>query len=99
MALSFNGLQPVTFGGKECMPTKPDAELQLRLQNIKDFNDEADDVLASAFPNDYDYVRDFLRSNMTLLEKQELQVYLLGGETGLRDMEKLMTSGANAQNG
>ena len=90
MALSFNGLRPVGFGGRECMPVKPDAELQLRLQNIKDFNDEADDILASAFPNDYDYVRDFLRNKMTMMEKQELQIYLLGGETGLRSMDKVL---------
>ena len=92
MPLTFNGIQPVKFGGRDCTP-KLDVEIQLRLQNIKVFNEEADEVLASAFPNDIEYVRNFLRNNMTILEKEELQIYLIGGETGLRNMDKLMQAG------
>lgn len=96
MALTFNGLQPVRFGGRDCTP-KLDVEIQLRLQNIQVFNDEADEVLASAFPNDTEYVRNFLRDHMTVMEKEKLQVYLIGGETGLENMDKIMTA-AGAKN-
>lgn len=79
MALSFNGIQPVEFGGKDCMP-KLDTETRMRISQIKNYNDEADEVLASAFPDDEIYVREFLRDKMTPLDKQTLQAYLLGGE-------------------
>lgn len=93
MTLSFNGLQPVDFGGRNCEP-KINAELQLRLGNIRNFNEEADDVLASAFPNDYDYVRDFLRNRMTTIEKETLQVYLIGGDTGLKHADTFIKARA-----
>lgn len=79
MALSFNGLEPVTFGGKDCTP-KINTELKLRLSQIKEYNDAADEILASAFPDDENYVLDFLRNKMVALEKQTLHVYLMGGE-------------------
>ena len=94
MALSFSGLQPVRFLDRECTPVKPDAELQLRLENIKTYNEEADEILASAFPNDREYVLNFLRNNMTKLEKEELCLYLLGGETGLRYTNTILTAEA-----
>lgn len=79
MALSFNGLEPVAFGGKECTP-KINTELKLRLSQIKEYNDSADEILASAFPDDESYVLDFLRNRMVVLEKQTLHLYLMGGE-------------------
>lgn len=80
MALSFNGIEPVTFGGKECTP-KINTELKMRLSQIKDYNAEADEVLASAFPDDEKYVLEFLQEKMTTFDKQTLHVYLVGGET------------------
>ena len=79
MALSFNGIEPVSFGGKECTP-KINTELKLRLSKINEYNDDTDDVLASAFPEDEEYVKTFLKDKMTNVEKQMLHVYLIGGE-------------------
>ena len=91
MALTLNGLQPVNFCGKECMP-KIDAELRLRLQNIKLYNAEADDILASAFPNDSIYVKEFLTDRMTVYEKQTLHLYLLGGDQMLDTVREQIKS-------
>lgn len=79
MALSFNGLEPVTFGGKECTP-KINTEVKLRLSQIKEYDANADEVLAAAFPDDEEYVLKFLKSKMTTFDKQTLHVYLIGGE-------------------
>lgn len=79
MALSFNGLEPVTFGEKECVP-KITAEIELKLAQIKRYNKEADEILASAFPDDEIYVQSFL-SKMPMLDKQVLHAYLVGGQT------------------
>ena len=82
MALSFSGIQPVEFGGKDCTP-KLDTELKMRLAQIKTYTEADDDVLASAFPDDEAYVRAFLKDEMTVLEKQTLHAYLLGGMTAV----------------
>lgn len=79
MALSFNGLEPVAFGGKECTP-KINTEVRLRLSQIKEYDANADEVLASAFPDDEEYVLEFLKKKMTTFDKQTLHVYLIGGE-------------------
>jgi len=80
MALSFDGVQPVKFGGKECTP-KIDTETKMRLADIKKYDSEADRVLAAAFPNDEEYVYKFLKEKMTLLDKETLHGYLIGGDT------------------
>lgn len=85
MALSFNGLEPVEFGGKDCTP-KLDTEIKLRLSQIKDYNESADEVLASAFPKDEAYVKEFLKDKMTVFDKQTLHAYLLGGETMVKSL-------------
>lgn len=85
MALSFSGLQPVEFGGKDCTP-KIDTELKLRLSQIKTYTESDDDVLALAFPEDETYVKDFLKNKMTVLEKQTLHAYLLGGMTAVNTL-------------
>lgn len=79
MALSFNGLEPVTFGDTECTP-KINTELKLRLSQIKEYNTETDEILASAFPDDEEYVLEFLREKMTNFDKQTLHLYLVGGD-------------------
>ena len=85
MALSFNGLQPVEFGGKDCTP-KLDTELKMRLAQIKTYTEADDEVLASAFPDDEAYVKAFLKDKMTVLEKQTLHAYLLGGMTAVNTL-------------
>lgn len=85
MALSFNGLEPVRFGDKDCTP-KITTEIKLRLEQIKEYNDSADEVLASAFPEDEMYVKDFLRTKMTAMDKERLHAYLYGGETLLNTL-------------
>lgn len=79
MALSFNGLEPITFGDKECMP-KITAEIELKLSQVKKYDQETDEILASAFPDDESYVKGFL-DNMTMVDKQILHAYLVGGDT------------------
>lgn len=83
MALSFNGLEPVAFGGKDCTP-KVNTELQMRLANIKKYDAEAEEILAEAFPDDESYVKKFLHEKMTPLDLQILHAYLIGGEETVR---------------
>lgn len=80
MALSIDGLEPVSLGGKPCVP-KIDAEMKLRLTQIKNYDEEADEALAMAFPNDEKYVLGFIKGKMTVIDKQILHAYLLGGDT------------------
>ena len=82
MALSLNGLEPIEFKGKACRPVI-NAELKLRLTQITNYGESADSVLASAFPDDEDYVRDFLR-NAPTIEKEILHAYLVGGESAAK---------------
>lgn len=85
MALSFNGLEPVEFGGKECTP-KLDTETKLRLSQIKEYDESVDEVLVAAFPDDEAYVKDFLKNKMTVFDKQILHAYLLGGDTMVKNV-------------
>ena len=93
--LSFSGLQPVSFGGKECAP-KLDTEIRLRISNVK--LDTASDiehaakVFAEAFPDDKDYVRDFIENQMTGYEVRELQVYLTQGAKAAKDISDVIKS-------
>lgn len=91
MALTFEGIQPVEFGGRACTP-KLDAEIKLRLTNISDYNEKTDDVLASAFPDDEKYVRKFLKEKMSALDKQMLQAYLIGGPSALEIVQRQIDS-------
>ena len=80
MALSIDGLEPVSIGGKNCVP-KIDAEMKLRLSQIKNYDESADETLAMAFPDSEKYVHDFIKDKMTVLDKQILHAYLIGGDT------------------
>ena len=85
--VSFDGLQPVRFGGRDCTPST-DAELCLRIRSLK-FDTDADqahanEILAKAFPEDEDYVHKFLDKQMTTFEKRQLQAYLIAGPGGTR---------------
>lgn len=92
--LHFNGLEPIDFKGKLCEP-KIDAEKKLRLQNTSFETTEkamqADDVLASCFEDDY--AKDFIRTKLSVADKQVLKTYLVGGETGLNNLSRA-TDGA-----
>lgn len=88
--LSFDGIQPVRFGGRDCAPST-DAELCLRIQSLK-FDTDADqahanEILAKAFPEDEDYVHKFLDKQMTTFEKRQLQAYLIAGPGGTRAID------------
>ena len=93
--LSFDGIQPVTFGGRDCTPSL-DAELRLRIRNLK-FDTgadeaQADEILAQAFPKDEGYVKEFLANQMTPFEKQQLQAYLIAGAGGIRMLDQTMAN-------
>lgn len=87
--LSFSGLQPVSFAGKECKP-KLDAEIRLRIQTLKvEKNGDlkrASEVLSEAFPDDKEYVKDFIQNQMSVYEVSELQVYLAHGAKACKEM-------------
>ena len=82
MALSLNGLEPVEFKGKTCKPVI-NTELKLRLTQITNYGESADNILASAFPDDEEYVREFLK-NAPTVEKEILHAYLVGGESATK---------------
>ena len=87
MALSIGGLEPVEFGGVSCTP-KLNTETKMRLSQIRDYDESADEVLASAFPKDESYVKEFLTTRMTTLDKQTLHAYLMGGDLMIKQMIK-----------
>lgn len=96
--LTFDGIQPVRFGTKECTPSI-NAEKRLRVQNIK-FDTETDtqkanEVLASCFPDDEKYVADFLETQMSPFEKQQLRAYLVAGPGGIRIIDETIASTLN----
>lgn len=88
--LSLNALEPVDFGGRECMP-KVNAEMKLRLSQIKDYNSNSIEVLAMAFPDDEEYVKKFLR-DISTIDIQLLHAYLLGGPTMVESMKSKIGS-------
>ena len=90
--LEFSGLQPVSFAGKDCVCVKPNAEQRLRLTHIK-FDTDADEkksaqVLASCFPEDAEFVEQFLLSKATPIEMSKLANYLMAGAEGIGLTEK-----------
>ena len=92
--LNLQAIEPVNFGGRECTP-KIDAETKLRLSQIKNYNKKDCEVLASVFPDDEDYVFEFL-GRMATVDIQTLHAYLLGGptmvESVLKNVEKRLDS-------
>ena len=94
--LELTGLQAVSLGGKDCEPSKPNAEQQLRLSRL-DFTTEestqkAIEVLSSCFPESEAYVKDFLTKRATVLEMSKLANYLLAGPEGLDLTEQAIAS-------
>lgn len=92
MALQFKeGLDAIQFGGLTVQP-KLDVEKRLRLQNIKldDANGikEAIKVIASCFDDKANDVEAFINQYMGLNDIARLQVYLVGGDSMLEQVDK-----------
>ena len=93
MALEFKkkGLDAIQFGDLKVVP-KLDVEKRLRLQNIKldDANGikEAIKVIASCFDDKADDVEEFINQYMGLNDIARLQVYLVGGDSMLEQVDK-----------
>lgn len=95
--LNLNAIEPVGFGSKECAP-RIDAETKMRLSAIKTYDEQALAVLASAFPEDEEYVKEFL-GRMATIDVETLHAYLLGGPTMVERMwEKIKNEIEKADN-
>lgn len=97
--LKFSGIQPVEFNGRNCTPEVNTTGMRLRLDRIKftseaDIN-EADEILAECFPQDKDYVYEFIHNHMTPTDKSILRSYLLEGEKAIAMLDR--TSDAMAE--
>lgn len=103
--LSFNGIQPISFGGVECAPKAIDAEKRLRLAEV-DYStaekaEKSDDVLAGCF--DDETAKDYIRNRLSPDDKIVIATYLRGGETALNRLndatsqaiDKYIERGAN----
>lgn len=93
MAFTFNRikLEPVDFGDFTSQPVVT-AESRLRLLQIKFEADNLEDhaeTLANCFGKDAEKVLSALRENPILNEYVRLQVYLLRGDAGLKQLEEL----------
>ena len=86
MALKIAGIEPVELGERKCMP-RMDADKRLRLSqlNFKTKTDlaKAAEVIASCFPNDEDYAREFLTNYAGPTDMQLVALYLQGGQKAL----------------
>lgn len=91
MALKFAGIEPVEFGTRSCTP-RIDADKRLRLSQLK-FNTQteitkANGVIASCFPDDEEFVADFLNNQIGDTDRQVLALYLRGGQAALDAYQK-----------
>lgn len=102
--LSFNGIEPVEFGGVKYSPKPIDAERRLRLSEVSFETEEkssrSDDILCEAFEDEA--AKTFIREKLSPDDKTILAVYLAQGETGLNRLndatnqaiEKMIERGA-----
>ena len=77
--MNLSKIEPVNFGGRECTPII-NTETKMRLSQIKNYDESSIAILASAFPNDEAYVKEFLYK-MSTVEIEMLHAYLVGGPT------------------
>lgn len=84
--LNLNALEPVNFGGRECTPDI-NTETKMRLSGIKKYDESVYPILASAFPNDEEYVEEFL-GKMTTVDIEILHAYLMGGPTMVESIKQ-----------
>ena len=92
MALEFkNKLEAIDFGGLVVEP-KVDIEKRLRLQNIKldkaEQVKEAITVISECFEDNADAVKQFINENLSIVDIDQLQVYLVGGQKMLDSVNK-----------
>lgn len=88
--LNLNTLEPVNFGGRECTPDI-NTETKMRLSGIKKYDESVYPILASAFPDDESYVKEFL-GKMTTVDIEILHAYLIGGPTMVESIKEQMSS-------
>lgn len=86
MALKIAGIEPVELGERKCMP-RMDADKRLRLSQLE-YNTKTDlaaaaKVIASCFPNDEDYAKEFLTNYAGPTDMQLVALYLQGGQKAL----------------
>lgn len=86
MAFKIAGIEPVELGDKQCKP-RLDADKRLRLAEIK-FSTQAEkrkavQVIASCFPEDEEFVTEFLTEEAGDQDLQLLALYLRGGQNAL----------------
>lgn len=89
MALKLTTLEPVEIAGKSYTPNlTTEVKMRLRAASYKSEADaaEADEVLASAFPENKDEVLAVLRDKIPEMQKSVLQAYLLGGDMGVQQV-------------
>ena len=86
MALKIAGIEPVELGERKCTP-KLDADKRLRLGLLKFDTQEqinkAIEVIASCFPEDGEFVADFLETNADTNAIMLVSLYLRGGQKAL----------------
>lgn len=86
MALKIAGIEPVELGDSKCIP-KMDADKRLRLGALKFDTQEqinkAITVIASCFPNDEEFVKEFLEANADTTAMMLVALYLRGGQKAL----------------
>lgn len=89
--LKFSGIQAVAFDNRDCMPAL-DTSKRLRLERAKFTTDaeieKANAILASCFPDDEEYVLDFVTNKMLPADKKILQAYLLQGEKAIAMLDR-----------
>lgn len=93
--LNLNALEPVNFGGRECTPDI-NTEMKMRLSDIKKYDEAAFTTLAAAFPNDEEYVKDFL-PKMTTVDVEILHAYLVGGPTMVESIKNQLGNALNTE--
>lgn len=86
MAFKIAGIEPVELGDKQCKP-RLDADKRLRLAEIK-FSTQAEkrkaiQVIAACFPEDEEFVTEFLTEEAGDQDLQLLALYLRGGQNAL----------------
>ena len=86
MALELKTIQPVTIDGEKCCPVV-NPESRLRLSDIKFDNQDNIEagikVILDCFPDKKSYLAKKL-PDMTPFDLQQLQAYLLAGDSGLK---------------
>lgn len=91
MALKIAGIEPVELGDRKCIP-KMDADKRLRLGALKFDTQEqinkAITVIASCFPNDEEFVEEFLEANADTTAIMLVSLYLRGGQKALDVFEQ-----------